>query len=78
MAKKVIVKKEEKFVAQYPSMFGSHASMIDEAATAELKDTTKVACKGEHGIYITERNRLDNGLADPNRYNGQGNRYEIS
>ena len=58
-------KKEE---YAYPSQYGSHASMVDEEATKGLNDTKLVVCKDEHGTYITERNRLDSGLADPNRY----------
>lgn len=62
MAKKDV----EKF--QYPSHFGSHASMIDEAATAELNDPEYVVLKDEHGLYKTERKKLDNKESDPNRY----------
>jgi len=54
----------------YPSFYGSHVSMVDEAKTAELGDPKLVVCKDEHGEYITERKRLDDGLADPNRYRG--------
>ena len=68
MAKKTKTKKDEKFKMEYPSQYGSHASMIDEEETEKLSDKTKVACRAEKGLYITERNRLDNGLADPNRY----------
>lgn len=51
-----------------PSWFGSHKSMVDQAATEALNDPGKVVCKDEKGSYITEANRLDTGLADPNRY----------
>lgn len=68
MAKKIKKEKTEKYKLEYPSRYGSHASMIDEAATADMNDPNKVVCKAELGLYITERNRLDNGLADPNRY----------
>ena len=53
---------------QYPSYFGSHASMVNEEATKALEDQTKVVLADEHGQYTTSRDRLDNGLADPNRY----------
>jgi hypothetical protein len=36
----------------------------------ELEDG-KVVCKDDKGTYITEKNRLDNGLADPKRYSGR-------
>ena len=67
MAKKQHEGKTTKALA-YPSWYGSHASMVDEALTAELNDPTKVVCIGERGPYTTLKSRLDNGLADPNRY----------
>jgi len=48
------------------SWFGSHAEMVVE----ELENG-KVVCKDDKGTYITEKNRLDNGLADPKRYSGR-------
>jgi len=45
------------------SWFGSHADMVVE----ELEDG-KVTCKDGRGTYTTYKTRLDNGLADPNRY----------
>ena len=45
------------------SWFGSHADMVVE----ELEDG-KVVCKDGRGTYTTYQSRLDNGLADPNRY----------
>ena len=48
------------------SWFGSHAEMVVE----ELEDG-KVVCKDDKGTYTTEKNRLDNGLADPNRYSNK-------
>ncbi|RDJ35413.1 MAG: hypothetical protein DWQ19_11395 [Crenarchaeota archaeon] len=53
---------------EYPSQFGSHASMIDQEATDQLGNPDRVVLKDDHGVYETDRNRLDNGLADPNRY----------
>lgn len=47
----------------YPSYYGSHASMV----IAENGDGT-VTCKDENGEYITTKDRLDSGLADPRRY----------
>lgn len=45
------------------SWFGSHTDMVVE----ELEDG-KVICKDDRGTYTTYKTRLDNGLADPNRY----------
>lgn len=51
-----------------PSWFGSHKSMVDQAATEKLNSPGKVVCNDERGAYVTETARLDSGLADPNRY----------
>lgn len=55
-------------MSNYPSAFGSHASMIDVEETAKLENSDFVVLKDEEGTYTTEKKRLDNGLADPNRY----------
>ena len=52
----------------YPSRFGSHSSMINEEATGKLNDPKRVVLEDEFGLYETDRNRLDTGAADPNRY----------
>lgn len=70
MAKK-FVQPEKNTGPKFPSEFGSHVSMVDEAATALLEDAKLVVCVDEHGPYITERKRLDNKSADPNRYSGR-------
>lgn len=54
---------------KYATRYGSHASMVDEEKTEELNDENKVVLEDEHGYYITDKSRLDNGLADPKRYN---------
>jgi len=43
--------------------------MVDEEKTGELNKENKVVIEDEHGYYITDESRLDNGLADPKRYN---------
>lgn len=53
----------------FPSRFGSHSSMLaTEQGDINTPDEKYVACVDEYGRYITERSRLDTGLADPNRY----------
>ena len=47
----------------YPSVYGSHKSMV----VTEHENGT-VTCKDEHGEYMTTKDRLDTGLADPQRY----------
>ena len=54
---------------KYPTRYGSHSSMVNEEKTEELNCENKVVIEDEHGYYITDTNRLDNGLADPKRYN---------
>lgn len=46
-----------------PSRYGSHTSMV----VRELDDG-RVVCKDDVGEYETLKDRLDNGLADPNRW----------
>ena len=53
------------------SPYGSHSNMvvdIDEQAQGHNIPKDKVICKDERGYYITFKNRIDNGLADPCRY----------
>lgn len=68
MAKTLEMWNEKKSAYAYPSRFGSHTIMIDQEATSYLSDNNMVVIKDEHGIYTTERKKLDNGMADPNRY----------
>lgn len=67
MAKYVPVKQEER-KTDSPSDYGSHASMIDNEETEKLEDDKLVALRDSVGVYVTKRDRLDTGLADPNRY----------
>ncbi len=76
----------------YPSRFGSHKSMVEYDPLNPQESTidpnilgllgviteNRVVCQDENGFYITSRSRLDNGLADPNRYpsNRLGKLYE--
>lgn len=70
-----MAKKEEKY--KCPSRFGSHTSMVVEDDTFELNHG-EVVCEDEFGRYKTSRKRLDDGLADPSRYNEKrlGKLYE--
>ena len=61
------------------SWFGSHASMVVEPEEVEPNDElylvhlhhSEVVCKDDKGYYVTDKTRLDNGLADPNRYSNR-------
>jgi len=71
----------------YPSPYGSHQSMVDDRykALQESGDDVVVEVNGEkmklaeddvllcdeEGLYVTKKNRLDTGLADPKRHNGR-------
>ena len=65
--------KKEKY--PYPSRHGSHSSMINEEKTNELEalhgNSDRVVLEDEKGFYITEKRRLDTGLADPSRYSAR-------
>ena len=59
------------------SPYGSHASMVVDptvlgsgGAIVTLKDN-EVICQDDRGYYTTLKNRLDNGLADTNRYSNR-------
>lgn len=54
-----------------PSPYGSHTSMIVDLDAENIDHNVpsdKIICQDEKGFYITYKNRIDNGLADPCRY----------
>lgn len=54
-----------------PSPYGSHSSMVvdlDSVAKGHNVPNDKIICEDEKGYYITYKNRIDNGMADPCRY----------
>ncbi len=55
-----------------PSFFGSHSSMVanHEDYDVELKEG-EVLCQDGETFYVTLKQRLDTGLADPKRYSGK-------
>ena len=61
------------------SPYGSHADMVVELEELQLGDLVELrdmedyetVCKDDKGCYITHKARLDNGLADPNRYSNK-------
>ncbi len=69
MAKfKTKVKNESWKQITTPSIFGSHSSMVVEPDKEEVIPDEMVKCKDDNGFYLTYKNRLDSGLADPCRY----------
>lgn len=74
---KAFKQQEKKIQSSYPSACGSHKSMVNMEATAalhpgiefnDLKGDDLVVVTAENGDYKTPKKRLDNGLADVNRY----------
>ena len=68
------------------SPYGSHADMVVELEELQSSDffetgegryrvieDYETVCKDDRGYYITTKARLDNGLADPNRYSSKRN-----
>jgi hypothetical protein len=70
MAKQFGQKKEE-VKKKYPSDCGSHKVMIDDNLTKQLlpeHQNLMIICRDDDGAYVTEKFRIDSGLADINRY----------
>ena len=65
----------KEFESLYPSRYGSHASMV--VSNAKPVDDALVICLDEKGAYITEKQRLDTGIADSKRWAGQRYREEV-
>ena len=54
------------------SWFGSHKSMVVDHSDLDYSvSEEQVVCKDDIGYYVTEKKRLDNGMADPNRYSNR-------
>jgi hypothetical protein len=51
--------------------FGSHKEMVIANTTDINLHEDQVICKDDRGHYITTKNRIDNGLADPSRYDSK-------
>lgn len=54
------------------SAYGSHSNMMVPCEdqifqNIQLKDN-QVLCRDDDGMYLTEKQYIDSGLADPNRY----------
>jgi hypothetical protein len=67
-------KPQKEAPSKFPSRYGSHQSMVD--ASYQLTDASLVVCVDEEGPYVTERWKLDSGLADLNRSALPENRKE--
>ena len=54
------------FEHSYPSRYGSHAAML--STWVRPVDESIVICEVERGLYVTDKHRLDSGIADPKRW----------
>ena len=64
--------------------FGSTSDMIVDLSLHSLIEgghiviqPNEVVCKDDKGFYITTTNRIDTGMADPNRYANSKARLEL-
>lgn len=61
-----------------PSHFGSHNNMVlDSGAFSSSEPFTGILLQDDQGLYITSQDRLDTGLADPNRYSYEKRKKDI-
>lgn len=58
--------------------FGSTSDMVVDHTKYKLDlCQSMVLCKDDRGFYITEKNRIDSGMADPNRYANEKKRIVV-
>ena len=58
-------------VVTTPSFYGSHKSMVVSTPENVNLESNQCVCEDDKGMYVTYVTRLDNGLADPQRYSGR-------
>jgi hypothetical protein len=64
------------------SAFGSHSDMVVDinkysSDPVIVLQNNQVVCKDDKGFYITEKNRIDSGLADANRHSNRKARIHL-
>lgn len=61
------------------SAFGSHSDMIVQSEDPHIQTIKigddQIICRDDAGYYITDKYRIDSGLADPNRYANEKARF---
>lgn len=59
--------------------YGSDSSMIVDMSKYKpiSVGADEVVCKDDRGFYITKQNRINSGIADPNRHNSTKSRVEL-
>lgn len=75
MAKKIFKPRlhETGTIITTKTAFGSTSDMVVNIDDYKYEDSIslsdkEVVCKDDRGFYITLKNRIDTGIADPNRY----------
>lgn len=70
-------KKSKGFKAEkpypFPSHYGSHSSMVVGPVSVRTETGWEewLLLRDEYGEYLTTQDRIDTGLADPRRYEGE-------
>jgi hypothetical protein len=81
MAKKHIKPRlhESGSVITTKTAFGSDSTMlVDLSQYKQISiNTDEVVCKDDRGFYITKKNRIDSGLADPYRHSDEKARITL-
>jgi hypothetical protein len=59
--------------------YGSDSTMIVDLSQYKpiSINTDEVVCKDDRGFYITKKNRINSGLADPNRHSDEKARITL-
>ena len=59
--------------------YGSDSSMIVDLSQYKpiSINADEVVCKDDRGFYVTKKNRIDSGMADPNRYSSYKSRVDL-
>lgn len=59
--------------------YGSDSSMVVDISQYKSIsiNTDEVVCKDDRGFYITKKNRINSGMADPNRYSNYSARINL-
>jgi hypothetical protein len=59
--------------------YGSDSSMMVDLSKYKTIsiNADEVVCKDDRGFYITKKNRIDSGIADPNRFSNNKSRIVL-
>lgn len=85
MAKKIFKPRshETGTVITTKTAYGSTSDMVVDIDNYILEDginlkDDEVICRDDRGFYITIKNRINSGMADPNRYANEKNRVNLT